>query len=41
MGDACRANMIGHMANEDWSKVDPAPNAASGDDIEVILGSGC
>jgi trigger factor len=40
MGDACRVNMIGYMANEDGSKGDPLPNAASGDDIEVILGPG-
>jgi trigger factor len=40
MGDACRVNMVGYMANEDGSKGDPLPNAASGDDIEVILGPG-
>jgi len=40
MGDACVVNMNGFMANDDGSKGEPLPNAASGDDVEVILGEG-
>ena len=40
MGDACVVNMEGFMANEDGSKGDPLPDAASGDRVEVILGPG-
>lgn len=40
MGDACRVNMVGYMANDDGTKGEPLPNAASGDDVEVILGPG-
>ncbi|KAI2495692.1 peptidyl-prolyl cis-trans isomerase [Fragilaria crotonensis] len=40
MGDACRVNMVGYMANDDGSKGEPLPNAASGDDVEIILGPG-
>lgn len=40
MGDACRVNMVGYMANDDGSKGEPLPNAASGDDVEVVLGPG-
>jgi trigger factor len=40
MGDACVVNMEGFMANEDGSKGEPLPNAASGDRVEVILGPG-
>jgi trigger factor len=40
MGDACRVNMVGFMANDDGSKGEPLPNAASGDDVEVVLGPG-
>jgi trigger factor len=40
MGDACTVNMDGYMANEDGTKGDPLPNAASGDKVEVILGNG-
>jgi trigger factor len=41
MGDACVVNMVGFMAAEDGvSKADPLPNAASGEDVEVILGPG-
>jgi len=40
MGDACMVNMDGYMANEDGSKGEPLPNAASGDNVEVILGTG-
>jgi trigger factor len=40
MGDACRVNMIGFMTNEDGTKGEPLPNAASGDDVEIILGPG-
>jgi trigger factor len=41
MGDACVVNMTGYMAAADGiTKADPLPNAASGDDVEVILGTG-
>ena len=41
MGDACVVNMEGYMALEDGvTKGDPLPNAASGDNVEVILGQG-
>ena len=40
MGDACVVNMEGYMANEDGSKGEPLPDAASGDRVEVILGPG-
>lgn len=40
MGDSCVVNMEGFLANEDGSKGDPLPNAASGDNVEVVLGSG-
>ena len=40
MGDACTVNMEGFMAKEDGSKGDPLPNAASGDQVEVVLGEG-
>jgi trigger factor len=40
MGDACTVNMVGYMANADGSKGMPLPDAASGDNVEVILGGG-
>jgi len=41
MGDACVVDMKGFMAAEDGvSKAEPLPDAASGDDVEVILGTG-
>jgi len=41
MGDACVVNMEGFMAEEDGvTKGDALPNAASGDNVEVILGEG-
>lgn len=40
MGDACKVNMVGYMAGADGEKGEPLPDAASGDDVEVILGSG-
>jgi trigger factor len=41
MGDACVVNMEGYMAAEDGvSKGEPLPDAASGDDVEIILGDG-
>ena len=44
MGDACTVNMNGYMATERAGgsivKGDPLPNAASGDRVEVILGTG-
>ncbi len=41
MGDACVVNMEGYMAAEDGvTKAEPLPNAASGENVEVILGEG-
>ena len=40
MGDACTVNMMGYMATSEDKKGEPLPNAASGDRVEVILGSG-
>lgn len=40
MGDACTVNMVGYMATSQDKKGEPLPNAASGDRVEVILGSG-
>lgn len=40
MGDACTVNMIGYVATADGSKGELLPNAASGDRVEVVLGSG-
>lgn len=41
LGDACVVNMEGFMAAEDGvSKGEPLPNAASGDNVEIILGPG-
>jgi len=41
MGDACVVNMEGYMAAEDGvSKGEALPNAASGDNVEVVLGPG-
>ena len=40
MGDSCRVSMDGYMANEDGTKGEPLPDAASGDNVEVILGAG-
>lgn len=39
-GDACVVNMVGYMANADGTKGDPLPKAASGDEVDVILGEG-
>ena len=39
-GDACKVNMVGYMATADGEKGEPLPNAASGDDVEVVLGEG-
>eukprot|EP00985_Skeletonema_marinoi_P000920 scaffold368_cov137-Skeletonema_marinoi.AAC.11 len=39
-GDACKVNMAGYMATADGEKGEPLPNAASGDDVEVVLGEG-
>eukprot|EP00545_Synedropsis_sp_CCMP1620_P002560 CAMPEP_0119012416 /NCGR_PEP_ID=MMETSP1176-20130426/6711_1 /TAXON_ID=265551 /ORGANISM="Synedropsis recta cf, Strain CCMP1620" /LENGTH=498 /DNA_ID=CAMNT_0006965371 /DNA_START=132 /DNA_END=1628 /DNA_ORIENTATION=- len=39
-GDSCRVNMVGYMANEDGTKGEPLPNAASGDDVEIVIGPG-
>jgi trigger factor len=40
MGDACIVNMVGYMATPTGEKGDPLPAAASGDRVEVILGTG-
>jgi len=40
MGDACRINMEGYMANADGGKGEKLPDAASGDNVEVVLGEG-
>lgn len=41
MGDACIVDMQGYMAGEDGtSKGEPLPDAASGDDVEIVLGDG-
>jgi trigger factor len=40
MGDACVVNMEGFMAQADGSKGEPLPNAASGDNVEIVLGKG-
>lgn len=40
MGDACTVNMEGWMANDAGEKGDKLPDAASGDNVEVILGQG-
>lgn len=40
-GDACVVNMEGFMAEEDGvTKGEPLPNAASGDNVEIVLGEG-
>merc|ERR1712232_1449014 len=40
MGDACVVNMEGWMATDGGEKGEKLPDAASGDNVEVILGSG-
>ena len=40
MGDACNVNMNGFMATDSGEKGEPLPNAASGDNVEVVLGEG-
>jgi trigger factor len=40
IGDACVVNMVGYMETASGKKGEPLPNAASGDRVEVILGSG-
>lgn len=40
MGDACVVNMTGYLANADGTKGEPLPDAASGDNVEVVLGAG-
>jgi len=40
MGDACKINMEGYMANADGEKGEKLPDAASGDNVEVVLGEG-
>ena len=40
MGDSCFVNMNGYMATPEGEKGEPLPNAASGDRVEVVLGTG-
>jgi len=40
MGDACTVNMEGYMSNGMGGKGEKLPDAASGDNVEVILGEG-
>ena len=40
MGDACTINMEGYMANAEGGKGEKLPDAASGDNVEVVLGEG-
>ena len=40
MGDACVVDMVGYMATHDGNKGEKLPEAASGDNVEVILGTG-
>ena len=39
-GDACKVNMVGYMATASGEKGEALPDAASGDNVEVILGPG-
>ena len=40
MGDACTVNMEGYMADADGKKGEKLPDAASGENVEVVLGEG-
>ena len=40
MNDACVVNMVGFLAKEDGSKGEPLPNAASGDQVDIIMETG-
>lgn len=40
MGDACVINMEGYMADADGAKGEKLPDAASGDNVDVVLGEG-
>jgi hypothetical protein len=40
MGDACTVNMEGYLAAVNGGKGEKLPNAASGDNVEVVLGAG-
>ena len=40
MGDACVVNMVGYMADESGGKGEPLPNAASGDQVDVVMETG-
>jgi trigger factor len=40
MGDACTVNMVGYMADDNGQKGAPLPNAASGDRVQVLMGTG-
>ena len=39
-GDACKVDMVGYMATPDGEKGEKLPEAASGDNVEVVLGPG-
>eukprot|EP00592_Proboscia_alata_P024356 CAMPEP_0194442566 /NCGR_PEP_ID=MMETSP0176-20130528/126204_1 /TAXON_ID=216777 /ORGANISM="Proboscia alata, Strain PI-D3" /LENGTH=598 /DNA_ID=CAMNT_0039268683 /DNA_START=283 /DNA_END=2078 /DNA_ORIENTATION=+ len=39
-GDACTVNMVGYMSNDAGDKLEPLPNTASGENVEVVLGKG-
>jgi len=39
-GDSCRINMEGYMANAEGGKGEKLPDAASGENVEVVLGEG-
>ena len=40
MGDACTVNMEGYMADAEGKKGEKLPEAASGENVEVVLGEG-
>ncbi|GMI04300.1 hypothetical protein TrVE_jg1530 [Triparma verrucosa] len=40
MGDACVVNMVGFLADADGKKGEPLPNAASGDQVDVVMETG-
>eukprot|EP00518_Triparma_eleuthera_P004897 CAMPEP_0182454796 /NCGR_PEP_ID=MMETSP1319-20130603/1263_1 /TAXON_ID=172717 /ORGANISM="Bolidomonas pacifica, Strain RCC208" /LENGTH=554 /DNA_ID=CAMNT_0024652819 /DNA_START=22 /DNA_END=1686 /DNA_ORIENTATION=+ len=40
MGDACVVNMVGYMATDAGAKGEPLPNAASGDQVDVVMETG-
>ena len=40
MGDACVVNMVGYMADDAGNKGEALPNAASGDQVDVVMETG-